>query len=377
MKLHYTDPDDIRLSRMLEFESFLGEYDVASLEMSAAVETFPLQLPDAEYKFQHESAIIVWHGIIFCAWYNCPAYELAGYTPIRGKFSRDGGKSWSEVETIAHDPERKLIYCPPVFGICDDELYLIANTMVGADLIHSMEFYKFDPSTEKFRFLKSEAYPFKLNTNVCTLANGRLMLPGRIAEMDDFPATPAVLISDSGKIDASWRLVKIQPDKFLPDGAELRNPELTAIIQQNVITIFSRNDHRHVPIFYRSYDYGENWGKVMEHDIPFADSKIYSGTLADNRNYIIGNIVSPEIPDGLFERRSKLALFISEPGTLEFKRNFLLRDGYDPVLDLHPQWSYPAAYEWERKLYIIYTMSADGDQSHRGAMLSIIDLDKI
>ena len=115
----------------------------------------------------------------------------------------------------------------------------------------------------------------------------------------------------------------------------------------------------------------------MEHDIPFADSKIYSGTLADNRNYIIGNIVSPESPDGLFERRSKLALFISEPGRLEFKRNFLLRDGYDPVLDLHPQWSYPAAYEWERKLYIIYTMSADGDQSHRGAMLSIIDLDKI
>jgi hypothetical protein len=32
------------------------------------------------------------------------------------------------------------------------------------------------------------------------------------------------------------------------------------------------------------------------------------------------------------------------------------------------------ADEYDGKLYVIYSMSSDGDQSHRGAMLSIIDL---
>lgn len=359
---------------MLDFESFRGDLDIDQLSYYPAVTTVPLHLPDEEYLFQHENAIIIWHGIIFCAWYNCPENELAGFTPIRGKFSRDGGKSWSKTEILVSDPDGKLICCPPVFGICDDELYLLANTMVGADLIHSMEFYKFDPTDEKFHFLKSEPLPFKLNTNVFHLDNGKLLLPGRIAEPDGFPATPAVLIADSGKIDGKWRLVKIQPDKFLPDGAELRNPEITPVIQHNIITIFCRNDHRDVPIFYRSMDFGETWSKVMEHDIPFADSKIYSGTLSDRRNYLIGNITPPESGKSLFDKRDKLAFFLSEPDTLNFNQGWLLRDGYDKELALYPQWSYPMADEYDGKLYVIYSMSSDGDQSHRGAMLSIIDL---
>ncbi|MBQ9776784.1 MAG: exo-alpha-sialidase [Lentisphaeria bacterium] len=372
MKLCYKNEEDVKLSQLLPFESLLGDTDVAALSLSDAVESFPVQYPD-EFAFLHEAAIIVWHGIIFCSWYNCPETELHGFTPIRGKFSKDGGKTWSETETIAEDPEKKLIYCPPVYGICDDELYMLMNTMVGPDLIHSLEFYKFDPVTEKFVFLRSEPLPFKLNTNVCTMANGKLLLPGRIAELDSFPRTPAVLISDSGKIDAPWRLVKIQQDQFLPDGIDLVHPELSAILQDNVITIFCRNDKRSVPLFYRSADYGETWSGVMEHDIPFANSKIYSGTLADGRNYLIGNIILTDDPNS----RSVLALFVSEPGTLKFTSGCLLRDGYDAEQDLYPQWSYPVAYEWENRLYVIYTMSSDGDQSHRGAMLSIVDLQKI
>ncbi|MBO5308842.1 MAG: exo-alpha-sialidase [Lentisphaeria bacterium] len=376
MPISYQKQENINLANMLPFESFLGIADLNSLQQSDAVESFPVQYPD-EYSFLHEAAVIVWRGIIFCSWYNCPAKELQGFTPIRGKFSKDGGKTWSKVETIAEDPEKKLICCPPVYGICDGELYMLINTMVGADLIHSIEFFKFDPATEKFVFLKSEPIPFKLNTNVYALDNGKLLLPGRIAEMDSFPATPAVLISDSGKIDAPWRLVKIQQDKFLPDGAALVHPELTAIVQKNVITIFSRNDNRNVPLFYRSEDFGENWSGVMAHDIPFTNSKIYSGTLADGRNYLIGNIADPEEAAYSSASRARLALFISEPETLRFTKGILLRDGYDAEQDLYPQWSYPVAYEWENRLYVIYTMSSDGDQSHRGAMLSIVDLQKI
>ena len=96
MKLKYTEEKNIRLSRMLDFESFRGDLDIDQLSYYPAVTTVPLHLPNEEYRFQHENAIIIWHGIIFCAWYNCPENELAGFTPIRGKFSRDGGKSWSK-----------------------------------------------------------------------------------------------------------------------------------------------------------------------------------------------------------------------------------------------------------------------------------------
>ena len=378
MKLQYRKEENINLSELLPFESILDGVDVNELAVSEdSVSTFPVAYPDAEYKFLHEAAVIVFHGTIFCSWYNCPENELEGYTCIRGKFSRDGGKSWSAAEIIAADPERKLIYCPPVYGICDDELFLFINTMVGADLIHSLELYKFDPATEKFVFVKSESLPFKLNTNVCKMDNGKLLLPGRIAEPDSFPSTPAVLISDSGKIDAPWRLVKLQPDRFLPDGSKLWHPELTVTVQKNIITAFCRNDLRNVPLFYRSTDYGETWSGVMEHDIPFANSKIYSGTLADGRNYLIGNIASPDETPYSGASRSKLALFISEPGKSRFSKGILLRDGYDAKWDIHPQWSYPSAYESDGKLYIIYTMLTQVEPVHRGAMMSVVDVTKL
>lgn len=372
----YKKEENIQLARLLDFEKLLHGFSVHDLKMSDAVTTFPLHRPDENFMFLHEAAIIVWHGIIFCSWYNCPEIELKGYTPIRGKYSKDGGKSWSPVETIAQEQEKNLICCPPVYGICDDELFMLINTMVGPDLIHSLDLYKFDPDREKFDFIKSDPLPFKLNTNVYAMNNGKLLLPGRIAEMDSFPDTPAVLISDSGKIDAPWRLVKIQPDKFLPDGSHFIHPELTAIIQENIITMFSRNDLRNVPLFYRSSDYGETWSKVMTHDIPFANSKIYAGTLSDNRNYLIGNITDPDEAAYSPNSRSKLALFLSEPGSLRFTSGCLLRDGYDAKYDLYPQWSYPAACEWDNKLYIVYSMCAD-PHNHRGAMLSIADLKKL
>jgi len=53
---------------------------------------------------------------------------------------------------FSHTPDQKLLYCPPVYGICDDTLYLLCNTMVSADHMHSMEFYRYDESDGKFHF---------------------------------------------------------------------------------------------------------------------------------------------------------------------------------------------------------------------------------
>ena len=150
MKLKYTNPANINLSEILPFESIVGNLDINQLPMIPNAETFPLWKPDGEFSFLHESAVIAFHGIIFCSWYNCRVNELRDFTPIRGCFSKDGGKSWSAVETLGADPSGKLLYCPPVYAIVNDTLYLLMNTMVSADHIHSLETYRYDEATGKF-----------------------------------------------------------------------------------------------------------------------------------------------------------------------------------------------------------------------------------
>ena len=97
--------------------------------------------------------------------------------------SYDGGKTWTEPSVIADDPEGKTLYCPPIYGICDDKLYLFLNEMVAADHMHALDLYVYKEEEGIFTKLWSKPIPFKLNTNVITLPNGKLMLPGRVGEI--------------------------------------------------------------------------------------------------------------------------------------------------------------------------------------------------
>ena len=368
MRISYRKTESGRLAAMLPHIDLLPDsVSPGSLGKIPGSRDVIVSRPTPEFLFLHEAAVIGYHGILFASWYNCPVGELHGHTPIRGAKSFDGGKTWTAPEVIASDPSGKLLCCPPVYGICDDTLYLLCNTMVGADLMHSLEFYRYDESVEKFQFLRSEPLPFKLNTNVYTMPNGKLLLPGRIAEMDSFPNTPAVLISDSGKIDAPWRLVKIQPNGDLPDGSSLLHPEISAIVQKDLITIFCRDDNREVPLLYQSRDCGETWSGPISHNIPFCGSKIYSGTLSNGVNYVIGSL----------DNRDRLSIFFSNPGSMVFSCGYDIRNGYDSVLDLCPQFSYPAACEMDGLLHIIYTMQTPPRENNiRGAMLTSIPVNE-
>lgn len=243
----------------------------------------PVNPPDERFSFLHESAIICYHGVLYAAWYHNPKAELLGYTPICGRRSYDMGKTWTDLEIIAGDKSEKILYCPPVFGICEDKLYMLVNQMTAPDHIHYVDLYVLDTQTEKFCFLWSRPIPFKLNTNVVCLPNGKLLLPGRMGELDGFPNTPAVLISDSGKINGEWRLVKDFPNGDLPDGAKLIYPETFVIQHGAILHMFCRNDQRTVPLVCISEDFGETWSEAYTHDIPVRSSKIYCGNLSDGR----------------------------------------------------------------------------------------------
>lgn len=364
----FYNAEDMGLFDILEHVPLLKDgFTVDDIKRNPLIENRVVQTPDIGHMFLHEAAIIEFKGVIYISWYQCEAKELQGATPICGKRSFDGGKSWTDVEIIAEDKSGKILYCPPVYGICDDKLYMFINQMVSPDHMHSLDLYVLDEQTDKFKLLWSRPIPFKLNTNVYNLSNGKLMLPGRIAEQDGFPVTPAVLISDSGKMDAEWRLVKIQQDGLLPDGAHLEHAEISAIVNDNRVYVFNRNDYRKVPLIYLSEDDGESWSEVMSHNIPLAATKIYSGTLSDGRNYIIGNIFNDY-------KRDRLAIFISEANTMNFTKGYWLQDICSDNHSVGLNWHYPVAHEADGKLYVIYTVNLNEDWVTRGAMLSVIPI---
>ena len=364
--LKFYNESDLELLKYTEKVGFLSGLDPFSLKKSEKIAEYEVHAPTEDNIFLHEAAIIEFKGVLYASWYNCERHELKGRTPIRGRRSYDCGKTWSDVETVADDPSGKILYCPPVYGIDGGKLYMLLNEMVSADHIHALDLYVLNEKTDRFEMLWSRPIPFKLNTNVYTLSNGKLMLPGRIAELDGFPNTPAVLISDSGRIDAEWRLVKIAENGDLPNGNKLVHPELSAITCGETVYIFSRNDENKVPLLYVSKNNGESWSSLVSHDIPFSNSKIYSGTLSNGRNYVIGNV---------YPKRSKLAIFFTEPRSMTFNKGFLLQDGYSFKGYNDKQWSYPVAYEANGKLYVIYTAGSDLFGGSRGAVLSIVPID--
>ncbi len=361
----YTDADK-KLSSLLEQKKLLCDsVDPFHLPPCPGIATYPVEMPDEQYSFLHEAAVIRFHGVLYASWYNNPKDELQGFTPIRGCKSFDEGKTWTDIETLAEDRSGKILYCPPVYAIWEDRLYLLMNEMVSADHIHGIDLYRLNEETGKFELLWHRPIPFKLNTNAVWLENGKMMLPGRVTELDQFPRPPAVILADNP--ESEYRIVYIQKDGELPDGTLLVHPEISCIADGASITMFCRNDDRQVPLIYESADFGEMWSKVKEHNIPFSSSKIYAGTLSDGRNYVIGN---------LDVQRKRLALFVSKKGTLEFNRGYMVQDGVSAQFGFGSMWHYPVCHEENGKLYIIYTVNVD-ESNRRGAVLSVIDIEKL
>lgn len=357
----FYDFGDMLLATKMPCERFTNQ-NIAELDWD--VKSVLVHTPDDEFGFLHEAAIIEYHGVLYASWYNCPKYELQGYTPICGKRSYDGGESWTDLEIICDDKTEKIMYCPPVYGICDDKLYMLINQMVAPDHMHALDLYVLNNKTDKFELLWSKPIPFKLNTNVVALPNGKLLLPGRIAELDGFPNTPAVMISDNGKIDANWRLVKIAENGDLADGKKLVHPEISVMCIDNVLYMFNRNDQRRVPLVYISEDFGETWSEALSHDIPYVSTKIYAGNLKDGKNYLVANINEFD--------RSRLAIYFTDTNGKQFTKKIILFDKNTTNIKNATACHYPSAFESNGKLYIIATVNYEW--SRRGAVLFIIDL---
>ncbi len=306
---------------------------------------------DPGYKFLHDCAVTAYHGRLYAAWYNCPEGEMAGSSVIRGRVSGDGGKTWDAVRTLAADPENKYMYVPPAFGVCPktDKLYLLVSRMTGCDVMKDWEIFILDEKSGDWTKVRTLPQPFLPNTPVFRRSDGKLIIGGRVSpEPGTCPEIPAAAISDSGAIDAPWRIVRIQDMVKAPDRGN-PFPETALIADGMDVTAFVRHDCGE-PLMYESPDGGETWSEPVYHNIPDGASKVAAGMLSDSSRWILANL-----PPVSGVRRSMLALYRTEPGKKEFTRVSWLRNGIDPELDAVPEWSYPAAVEQNGYLYVMCT----------------------
>lgn len=302
------------------------------------------------YSFLHDAAIVAHNGTLFAAWYNCPRGEMQGESVIRGRRSRDGGRTWSEIEVIAADTQKQgIMYVPVAFCSWQGQLYAyVTNMKGGPDLVHHCEVFVLDKKARAWASRGFIAGPFLPNCSPRRMDDGSFLMAGRMADRPGRkPTIPGVAISRGERLTEPWSLVRLLPAGTLANGRVIPYPETTAIVEGKEITALVRRQRGNSLVFF-SHDYGRTWSAPREHNFPMAASKIYAGTLSTGQRYVLCNLPSPV-------RRDLLAIAVSRPGRKAFSKVWKIRDGHCHALKARPEWSYPCAAEFEGKLHVVYT----------------------
>ncbi len=302
------------------------------------------------YNFLHDAAIVEHKNTLFAAWYNCPSGEMQESSLIRGRRSTDYGLTWSDVEIITSDKEKKgIMYVPVVFLSHNGILYaFISNMEGGPDLVTKCEVFILNEKNNSWNSVGFITGPFLPNSSPIKMENNNFIMAGRMANKPgEKPTIPAVAISHSDSLTEQWDVVPLKYNGKLPSKENPDFPETTVIVDRNNITAFVRN-HSQYPILFTSEDFGHTWSDPKAHNFPFASSKIYAGTLSTGQNFVLSNLVSKGY-------RDLLTLAVSYPGKKQFSKVWKIRDGYSNVIEAGSEWSYPCAIEYDEKLYIVYT----------------------
>ena len=317
---------------------------------AGAVDTVVHRAGADEYVFLHDPAIVRHQGFLLAAWYNSSRGEMIGDTMIRGRRSRDGGRTWSGVEVVVADVKHQgILYVPVTFLSHGGRLHaFVANMQGGPDRVRRCEVLVLDDKSDRWKSHGFIAGPFLPNCAPQKMRDGNFLMAGRMAERPgELPTIPAVAISHGERITEPWNLVSLLPTGRLPDGQVLPCPETTAIVDGTEITALVRREKGNSLLF-RSGDYGRTWSAPQEHNFPMAWSKIYAGTLSSGQRYLLCNV-----PCG--GNRDLLVIAVTRPGENDFCKMWKLRDGPSAALQCGPQWSYPSAIEHDAVLSVVYT----------------------
>lgn len=324
---------------------------------------------NGKYKFLHDPAVTDHKGELIAAWYNCPEEEISDESCIRARRSSDNGVTWSEIEVVAEDTEKKGIhYVPAQMLSFQDDLYAFVGTMTDHDRIINTTTYRYDAGKKSWGKVGVTGELFLPNCAPVKLKNGNWMIAGRVAASPgELPLIPAVLVSAGDDLEKDWKVVRLQETEF----SEGQHPETTIIPDSNRIYAFTRvNSKENKPDVFISNNYGETWEKVKEHNFSALSSKLYAGRLRDGRGYIVFNYPVSKPVEENFKARTVLAIAVSEneENPFSFSKIYKIQSpGPGSPLLSH----YPSVHEYGNELYIVYTANFP-DEEKRQCELSIV-----
>lgn len=312
-------------------------------------------------QYLHECGI-EWHqGLLYVGWSSSQRDESAEDKQIVGRFSRDGGVTWSEVVTIAPRLAGRERWEYANFVSHRGELWLLTTR------IHSGWDFA-DPKVEAFVMGEDPRVwerrgvviddEFVATGKPRRMANGCWILAGMCEDKIEGRRVGRnrLAISEGDEL-TSWSTGGIEHPKGM------RFPFMTPLVQGNRITAVVRNSLETKAMLATSEDFGKTWSPAGLTNFPATGMKSFAGVLSDGTPYFIA--ATPE-KEGSHLRKA-LTISLGSAGGQKFQRIFRISRG-----EPHPmrfegkgkgpgpgQWSYPKAVEHDGHLYVVYTVNKE------------------
>lgn len=299
-------------------------------------------------KFLHGAAIIHHEGVLFANWANSPTNENGPHERLRGRRSKDGGRTWSDVEVIGPGFAGDERHSHGVLFVHQGQLWTICSRFgVGVPGRRfpglQAEAFVLDRQSDHWSSLgvvMRNCWPYD---EPVRMANGSFITGGQ-----DKDGLPVVAIS-RGSDFTKWDSILIPFDPELKPSFAETTVWATA---DRVLAVIRGGGG--VAWVSTSSDNGQTWTRARRSNFPMPRAKAYLGMLSTGQLYLLSNLHS----------RDTLVVSVGAPGELTLGRMWRVRDGKSgpprfPGRAKSKQWSYPYGFEHAGKLYVVYSVGKE------------------
>jgi hypothetical protein len=324
--------------------------EVEKIPFVKEVEHSTIHRPSQDgYKFLHGAAIVEHKGVLYANWANSPTNENGPHETLQGRRSKDGGKTWGPLEVIGPGFKGADRHSHGILFQHQDELWTICS-----------RFGTGEPGGKRFRGLRGEAFVLDEKSD-CWKSRGIVMRncwpydePVRMGNGSyvtggqNKDGYPVVAISHGADF-TKWDSVLIPfPSLLKPSFAE------TTVWAEDAKVWAVIRGGSGVAWVSTSSNFGKTWAKARPSNFPMPRAKAYLGKLSTGQLYLLSN----------YRNRDTLVVSVSRPGETTLSRMWRVRHGKSvpprfPGAAKGKQWSYPYGYEYDGKLFVVYSIGKE------------------